>query len=135
VETGTLSVALEPQVPLRARADARWLLHLENGAEHAIAVTFSTAQLADVVLERTGVECYRWSSGRTFAQVISERTLGPGETWTLALEGRLDVEPGGYEATATVLCRPQPSPARLAVVVEPPIRSRVASLTANLHLR
>jgi Intracellular proteinase inhibitor len=119
VEASVLGLSLEPQVPLRARADARWVVQVENTAEHDIALTFATAQLADVVLEHGGRECYRWSNGRAFAQVAGERTLGPGETLTLALDGYLDVDAGPYEATATLLCRPQPPSARLPVVVEP----------------
>lgn len=80
-------------------------------------MTFPSSQGGDVSLGRDGVEHYRWSEGRLFAQMIEERRLAPGDAWTCVLEGTLDVEPGHYEATGTVACRPTPPAARVPVVV------------------
>ena len=63
------------------------------------------------------MERYRWSEGRVFAQMIEERQLAPGAAWTCVLEDTLDVEPGRYEATGTVACRPTPPAAHASVVV------------------
>jgi hypothetical protein len=81
-------------------------------------LTFPSTQCGDVSLERDGVERYRWSRGLVFAQMIEERQLAPGEAWTCVLEGTLDVDPGPYEATGTVACRPAPPAARASIVVE-----------------
>jgi hypothetical protein len=70
------------------------------------------------VLERDGSERWRWSDGKFFAQVLSERELAPGEAWSFTLEGGPSVEPGSYDAVATVRAQPAPSPARATVLVE-----------------
>jgi hypothetical protein len=80
-------------------------------------LTFPSTQGGDVSLERDGVEHYRWSQGLVFAQMIEERQLAPGGAWTCVLEGALDVQPGPYEATGTLACRPAPPAARASVVV------------------
>jgi hypothetical protein len=88
-----------------------------NSSAHPVTLTFPSTQGGDVSLERDGVEHYRWSQGLVFAQMIEERQLAPGEAWTCVLEGTLDVEPGPYEATGTVACRPAPPAAHASVVV------------------
>jgi hypothetical protein len=113
-----LNVSLRPQAgTLRAGGDVRWDLQVTNDGVENVVLTFMTSQLGDVVLERGGIERYRWSEGLLFGQVVSERSLGPGETWAVALEGSLDVEPGQYEATGTLACQPRPPVARARVVV------------------
>jgi hypothetical protein len=87
-------------------------------------LTFPSTQDGDLSLERDGVELYRWSEGRVFAQMLEERRLAPGEAWTCVLEGTLDVEPGQYEATGTLACRPAPPVAHASVVVMPASRPR-----------
>lgn len=118
MEAGALTLSLRPPASVRAGADARWELRVTNRSAHAVTLTFPSAQPGDVSLERDGAERYRWSEGRMFAQVIEERSLAPGEAWTCALEGTLEVEPGRYEAIGTVACRPPPPAVRAAVVVE-----------------
>jgi hypothetical protein len=118
VDAGALALSLRPPASLRAGADARWELHVTNRSTHPVTLTFPTAQPGDVSLEREGTERFRWSEGRAFAQVIEERSLAPGEGWTCALEGPLEVDPGRYEAVGTVACRPSPPAVRAAVVVE-----------------
>ena len=81
-------------------------------------MTFSTSQLGDVAFEQGGVEYWRWSDGQMFLQVLSERELAPGETWSFSLQGILEVQPGEYEAVATVGSSLAPSQARTHVVVE-----------------
>ena len=110
-----LSLALSP---LRAGDVARWELRLTNEGPEPVALAFRTSQQGDVALEQGGVECWRWSDGHMFLQVLGERELAPGEVWTFALEGELGVEPGEYDAVATVSSEPAASPARQRVVVE-----------------
>lgn len=120
VEAASLTLSLRPQGDLRAGGEIRWELEVTNHSPHRTTLIFPTAQRGDVVLERHGTVYYRWSEGLLFAQVIGEQALGPGQTHTFALEGRLQVEPGGYEAIGTLACRPAPAPGRTRVVVEPP---------------
>lgn len=86
----TVSLHLPAGSP-RTGGDVRWELRVTNQAAHPVTLTFPTAQLGDVALEREGTDRYRWSEGRLFLQVIGERSLAPGETWTFALDGSLDV--------------------------------------------
>ena len=106
-----------PPDTLCAGAAARWELRVTNRSALPLTVTFPSTQGGDVSLGRDGVEHYRWSEGRVFAQMIEERQLGPGEAWACVLEGSLDVQPGRYEATGTMACRPAPPAARASVVV------------------
>ena len=53
-----------------------------------------------------------------FLQVLSERELAPGETWSFSLQGILEVQPGEYEAVASVGSSLAPSQARTHFVVE-----------------
>jgi intracellular proteinase inhibitor BsuPI len=93
-------------------------LRLANEGAEPVILQFRTSQRGDVALEQDGVERWRWSDGQMFLQVLGERELVPGEMWLLELEGVLDVEPGEYEAVATVSSEPAPPPARQRVVVE-----------------
>lgn len=114
-----LSVSLEVRPhPLRSGAEAEWEIRLRNDGEDPVRLTFPTSQVGDVVLEQGGSERWRWSDGKFFAQALSERELAPGEAWSFTLEGGPSVEPGSYEAVATVRAQPAPSPARITVLVE-----------------
>jgi hypothetical protein len=111
-------LSLAVQTPLRAGASARWELRLENDGVAPVLLRFRTSQRGDVALEQDGVERWRWSDGMMFLQVLGERELAPGEVWLVELEGVVDVEPGEYEAVATVASEPALPPRRLHVVVE-----------------
>ena len=115
----SLAVALGADpTPLRSGGEVTWRLTVTNRLARVDSLTFPTAQLGDVILEREGGERYRWSDGRLFAQVVTEQRLEPGATWTITLNDTLDVEPGAYEAVGTVTCIPQPPPVRVDVAVE-----------------
>jgi hypothetical protein len=115
----SLAVALDVQpAPLRAGGEVSWRLTMTNPAGEDESLTFPTAQLGDVSLERKGSEHYRWSDGRLFAQVVTEHRLEAGGRWTITLDGTLHVEPGAYDAVGIVTCIPQPPPVRVEVVVE-----------------
>ena len=91
---------------------------MSNRSAESLSLTFPTAQLGDVILEKEGTARYRWSDGRMFAQIVTERRLAPEETWTIKLDDRLDVEPGAYEAVGLVTCSPQPPPVRAIMAVK-----------------
>ncbi len=95
-----------------------WELRVQNDGLEPVRLTFPTAQLGDVVLRQDGVERWRWSNGKLFAQVISERELAPAEEWSFSLQGGPEVEPGRYEALASVCARPAPPPVRQTVDIE-----------------
>jgi hypothetical protein len=112
-----VELAASPSPP-RSGGEVRWLLTVTNRSADGVVLTFPTAQLGDVTLARDGVERYRWSDGRMFAQVVVDQPLDPAATWTIALDGRLDVEPGAYEAVGVVTCNPRLPTARTTVTVE-----------------
>lgn len=60
-------------------------LRLINRGKTPVKLTFPTSQLYDIVLFNSeGKEVWRWSDGRAFLMVITERELPPGKelTWT-----------------------------------------------------
>ncbi|HET6642053.1 MAG TPA: BsuPI-related putative proteinase inhibitor [Gaiellaceae bacterium] len=114
-----VSVSLEVRPhPLRSGGEAEWEFRLRNDGLDPVGLTFPTAQLGDVALEQDGSERWRWSDGKLFLQVLTERELAVGEAWSFTLEGGPSVEPGRYEAVATVRAEPAPSRARTTVLVE-----------------
>lgn len=63
-------------------------LRIRNLADVPITMTFPTTQLFEIELcDEEGQVLTRWSQGRVFADVISERTLDPHRSWYL--EGEL----------------------------------------------
>jgi len=114
----SLSVVLaaDPS-PLRAGGKVSWRLTVVNRSAAEALLSFPTAQLAEVTLEREGGERYRWSDGRLFAQVVTEHRLAPGAAWTIVLDHTLDVGPGAYEAVGAVMCTPKPPSVRVEVAV------------------
>jgi Intracellular proteinase inhibitor len=108
---------VSPQPP-RAGEPVRWTLSVTNSGEDPRTLTFASGQEGDVVLEADGVERYRWSRGMAFIQVLSERELDAGETWSFSLDGVLDVEPGRYSLVASVTASPAPPPVRTELSVD-----------------
>ena len=80
----------------------------------------------DTTLRRTLTVAYPAGKGRMVLRTeqdwdrdIEATSVGDdGTTWTFELEGRLDVEPGDYEAIGSLACHPVPLTARTRVVVE-----------------
>jgi hypothetical protein len=82
-----------------------------------LGLVFPSGQQGEITLHAGGVERYRWSRGLVFVQMLSERSLEPGEAWSFSLEGELDVEPGRYSLLATVTATPPPPPVHAEVTV------------------
>ena len=105
-----------PTVP-QAGQEIRWVFTVENQEERTRMLTFSSTQQGEVVLEADGVERYRWSNGKAFAQMIVEKELPAGGELAFVLDDVLTVEPGTYALLATVTSRPAPPPVREEVTV------------------
>lgn len=92
----------------------RFVLEVTNDGENAEEITFQDAGKADFVVERATEddgggeseegECWRWSEGRLFAQVIETERLDPGESSTYEGEWR-SPDSGRYVARATLRAR------------------------------
>jgi hypothetical protein len=93
------------------------VLEVHNAGESPHALEFATARTHDfAVLDAQGVELWRWSRGRLFAQALEEIELAPGETRRFAASwdkrdasGAL-APPGLYRVLGTLACSPSPPP-------------------------
>lgn len=86
------TVAVTPDAPADQRALARsvnvsvsedvtFSLHLTNWLERRAELTFPNGQTHDFyVLDSTGREIWRWSTGRMFTQAMQKRSIGSRET-------------------------------------------------------
>jgi Intracellular proteinase inhibitor len=108
-----LGVWLQPD-PRRPRAgrDVRWEFVVQNRGAEPRLLAFGSTQQGDVALGIAGVEHYRYSRDKLFAQVVVEQELEPGDEWGFALEDVLAVEPGRYSLLATVTATPALPPLR-----------------------
>jgi len=64
-----------------------------------LELTFTSAQIYDLILRQNGKIVARWSTGKMFADVMSTRTVMMGETMELTGSWKLtaDLAPGSYE--------------------------------------
>jgi hypothetical protein len=95
-----------PRVELELRMDrsvyqrhepVRMILTVRNPGSDSVAIPFPSSQRYDFrVLGEGGRVLWRWSDGRSFAQVTGEEVLeaGGSVTWIATFEGAL--EPGEY---------------------------------------
>jgi hypothetical protein len=93
------------------------VLEVHNAGEAPLHLEFATARTHDfAVLDAEGLEVWRWSRGRLFAQALAEIELAPGETRRFAASwdkrdasGAL-AQPGPYQVLGTLACTPSPPP-------------------------
>jgi hypothetical protein len=110
-------LAVSP-LPLRAGSPVRWTFSIANRGDELRALTFTSGQEGEVVLEVGGVERYRWSRDKVFVSMVTERALEAGETWGFSLDDVLDVEPGRYSLVASVTATPPPPVVRAELSVD-----------------
>lgn len=117
-EDGGLTLELSFEEPLKSGTALAWELTVVNDGP-AVTLEFSSGQSGDVVLSREGDEVYRWSEDRFFTMALRSEPLGPGErlSWVLEEEA-LEVEPGDYELTASLVSEPAPPDVNRPVTVE-----------------
>lgn len=106
VERTWESTASSNQLTLALRLDANKYkvgdrmnvtLRLTNGANSRVTLVFSSSQKFDFeVVDESGKEVQKWSSGRFFLQVITEIALEPGETLEQTLPLVTDLPTGSY---------------------------------------
>ncbi|TVP58459.1 MAG: hypothetical protein EA351_03530 [Gemmatimonadales bacterium] len=93
-------------------------LQLSNRGTEPRTLNFRTAQLFDVILiNEAGDEVTRWSHERSFAQMITEKQIAPGEegeVWEAEIEA--PEEPGSYTIEAVIL--PAEGELRMSVPVQ-----------------
>jgi Intracellular proteinase inhibitor len=83
-----------PAEPLRSGESVWWAIDATNVTEQGIPLTFGSAQVAEVTISDGDTELYRWSDGKSFAQVVHELDFEAGHTAGATLNDPLVVEPG-----------------------------------------
>ncbi|WP_338728150.1 BsuPI-related putative proteinase inhibitor [Haladaptatus sp. DJG-WS-42] len=91
-------MALETSLEATPDADCvRFVLEITNTDDQPSSLTFRDAGKADFVVLDGETECWRWSDGRVYAQVLTTEELAPGETlrleavWEQPTPGEYDV--------------------------------------------
>ncbi len=106
------AVALSADVPATVDpGPVVWELTTTNTTDQPITLTFPTAQPGDATLLAGDQVVHRWSDGRFFAQVIQEKQLAAGESFTIQLEDDLSgVDPGSYTLRLSLAVVGPPEP-------------------------
>lgn len=95
-------------------------LHLEivNPTDQEIAFEFATGQRYDFSIENEAGEIvWRWSDGLVFMQMLGQEKLGPGKKLVYSETVELDLAPGSYSITATLVATNHPLSATAALSV------------------
>jgi hypothetical protein len=94
----TVALTLDKQT-YTPGAVINWRYTLYNANDHPLDLTFTSAQVYDLVLRHGRTTVARWSSGMQFADVMSTRTVMMGETMELTGSWNLpdNIAVGDYE--------------------------------------
>lgn len=99
-EASELASSLQVEV---GREVVRLVLRVTNTSDRPVTLHFPTAQVYDFAIRLPdGTTLWRWSEGRAFPQVLTDRTLAPGETWTEAAAWHPGGRRGELEAVGVV---------------------------------
>lgn len=113
----TLTVRTAP-TPLVSGQPATFDLEVANTGDGPVTIAFDTTERGDVALETQGVEVYRWSRQRAFAQEPVEITVGAGRRVSFPLEeAPLPVGPGDYELLAILTGSPKLQVVRTSLTI------------------
>lgn len=78
-------------------------LEVANATEKRIELNFATGQTHDLaILDATGREVWRWSTGRLFTSAVQNRLVGAGEVVTYSERWKPELPSGSYTAVATL---------------------------------
>ena len=106
-------LALQTDRPIYQPGDAiGFRLTMSNASDKPVTLRCKDSQRFDVtVQDSTEKEVWRWSADRMFAQMMSEDTLGPGQSrsYTASFTGKLPS--GQYRASGTIVCLEPPASA------------------------
>jgi len=93
------------------------VLEVHNAGSAPQRLEFPTARTHDfAVSDAHGVEVWRWSRGRLFAQVLSEIELAPGQSqrfaaaWDQRTASGALAPAGRYRVVGSLACSPAPPP-------------------------
>jgi hypothetical protein len=108
---GTLEARVEePRTHEHTAAAVRLALHVTNTDDGAVELRFPNGQLCDfAVLDASGHELWRWSTGRMFTQTLQTRRLDAHEALTLAAAWAPEGRTGRFTAVATLRTSADPT--------------------------
>ncbi len=96
-----------------------WVVSLKNVTDQPITLVFADGRAADVVLKQSGAEVYRWSTGRSFTQVMRcERIFAGGTvTYRITEQRPFTLAPGPYTASLIWVSTPNPADVTVPITV------------------
>ncbi|MDR9430327.1 MAG: BsuPI-related putative proteinase inhibitor [Natronomonas sp.] len=106
-----MGVMLETALEVTVGDGVSFRFSIVNAGDTPIELTFADACRADFAVFADGVEVWRYSDGRAFAQTLTDAELQPGETAAFE-EVWPDSTPGDYTAEATLRVRERAVSAR-----------------------
>ena len=102
----TLELSVTQAVELR--------LHVTNGTGKRVELTFPSGQTHDFyVLDSSGREVWRWSTGRMFTQAVQKSLVDVGETLSFTDRWEGPLAGGNYTAVAVLLSSSHPTEQRV----------------------
>lgn len=109
-DSSIVSDSLAASLIVQVRADeVRLVLQVTNATGSPLAVTFPTQQRFDFAVSRDGERLWAWSGDKVFAQMLTEDTLAPAETWRFEARWmRVPPDEGTYAAEARLASSSHP---------------------------
>ena len=105
----TLAATLTTDRPAYAPGDVVTLrLVLRNVSAAPQTLEFSSGQRYDFAIEDTRAPVWRWSASQTFAQVLGEQTLAPGDSVVHSEQFKGELTAGPYRAVGTIVRMGEP---------------------------
>ena len=102
----TLELSVAEGVDLR--------LHVTNTSGRKLEMTFPTGQTHDFyILDATGREVWRWSTGRMFTQGVQKKLVDGGSTLSFGDKWAGPVAGGTYTAVAVLMSSSHPTEQRV----------------------
>ena len=96
------------------------VLKVFNYTEEKITFQFNTSQRYDFIIEdEEGIEVWRWSNGRMFAQMLGEEILGPRNPEVIYMAEYKDrLSPGYYKVTGFFIAKDRPMSGSIIIEVK-----------------
>ena len=114
---GGPALATTLELSVSATVDLR--LHVTNGTSKKIELTFPSGQTHDFyILDGSGREVWRWSTGRMFTQSVQNKLIEAGGTVSYADSRAGPLPAGTYTAVAVLLSSSHPIEQRVEFTQE-----------------
>jgi hypothetical protein len=113
VRRPTNAAALATTLELSVADGVDLRLHVTNTSGKKLEMTFPTGQTHDFyILDASGTEVWRWSTGRMFTQGVQKRLVDSGATVSFADRWVGPLAGGTYTAVAVLLSSSHPTEQR-----------------------